>query len=113
MMLAEGGEINVPHDYHIMLIFLEDGAIDEAAQILFITLCEEEHGFRIALWGFKQTLSVGVFAHALEQRPDGRAHLVEPSRSLLCALFEPFARSAAWGHTVSNPETVVGRSIGD
>ena len=69
MVLAKRKELNVFHDYHPIVVFVKQGTVDDGAQVLFVTLCKEEHGLRIALWGIKQTLSVGVLAHAFQDRP--------------------------------------------
>jgi hypothetical protein len=52
--MARGGarkakEVNVFHDYHLIVVFVKHSAVHDGAQVLFVTLCEEEHGLRIAL----------------------------------------------------------------
>jgi hypothetical protein len=64
VVLAKRKELNVFHDYYLIVVFVKHGAVHDGAQVLFIALCEEEHGLRIALWGIKQALSVGVLAYA-------------------------------------------------
>jgi hypothetical protein len=65
VVLAKRKKLNVFHDYHLIVVFVKHGAVYDGAQVLFVAFCEEEHGLRIALWGIKQALSVGVLAHAL------------------------------------------------
>jgi hypothetical protein len=69
VVLAKRKELNVFHDYHFIVVFVKHGVIHDGAQILFVALCEEEHGLRVALWGKKQALSVRVLTHALQDRP--------------------------------------------
>ena len=69
MVLAKRKELNVFHDYHLIVVFVKYGVVHDGAQALFVALCEEEHGLRIALWGIKQAFSVGILAHAFQDRP--------------------------------------------
>ena len=69
MVLAKRKEFNVFHDYHLIVVFVKHSAIHDGAHVFFVALCEKEHGFRIALWGIKQALSVKVLAHAFQDRP--------------------------------------------
>ncbi len=69
VVLAKRKELNVFHDHHLIVVFVKHGAVHDGAQVLLVALCEEEHGLRIALWGIKQALSVGVLAHAFQYRP--------------------------------------------
>lgn len=50
-MLAKRRELDIFHDYHLIVIFMKDGAVYDATKSVFIALCEEEHGLGIALWG--------------------------------------------------------------
>lgn len=79
MVLAKRKELNVFHDYHLIVVFVKHGAVHDGAQVLFVALCEEEHGLRIALWGIKQALSVGVLAHAFQDRPYSARQLARRS----------------------------------
>jgi hypothetical protein len=69
VVLAKRKELNIFHDYHLIVVFVKHGAVHDGAQVLFVALCEEEHDLRIALWGIKQALSVEVLAHAFQDRP--------------------------------------------
>lgn len=69
VVLAKRKELNVFHDYHLIIVFVKHSAVHDSVQVFFVALREEEHGFRIALWGIKQTLSIGVLAHAFQDRP--------------------------------------------
>lgn len=69
MVLAKRKELNVFHDYHPIMVFVKYGTVDDSAQVLFITFCEEEHGLRIALWGIKKTLTVGILAYTFQNYP--------------------------------------------
>ena len=69
MVLAKRKELNVFHDYHLIVVFVKHSAVHDGAQVLLVALCEEEHGLRIALWGITQALSVGVLSHAFQDSP--------------------------------------------
>lgn len=69
MVLAKRKELNVFHDYHLIVVFVKHGVVYDGAQVLFIALCKEEHSLRIALWGIKQAFSAGILAHAFQDRP--------------------------------------------
>jgi hypothetical protein len=68
-MLAKRKELNTFHDYHLIVAFVKHGAVHDSAQVLFVALCEEEHGLRIALWSIQQALSIRVLANAFQDRP--------------------------------------------
>ena len=53
MVLAKRKELDVFHDYHLIVVFVKHGAIHNVRQALFVAFCEEKHGIRIALWGIK------------------------------------------------------------
>ena len=69
MVIAKRKELNIFHDYYLIVVFVKHGAVHDDAQVLFVALSKEEHGLRIALWGIKQALSVGVLAHAFQDLP--------------------------------------------
>lgn len=69
MVLAKRRELNVFHNYHLIVVYIKHGAIHDGVQVLFVALCEEEHGLRIALWGTEKAFSIGVLAHAFQDRP--------------------------------------------
>jgi hypothetical protein len=69
VVLIKQKELNVFHDYHLIVVFVKNGTIYDGAQILFIALCEEEHGLCLALWSIKQALSLGVLAYTFQDRP--------------------------------------------
>ena len=100
-MLAKTKDLNVLDGDHFVVPLVKDGVVHNVLDVALLALGKGQHRLGVPVRRRQQPLAVGVFAHALEQRPHGRAHLVEPSRPLLRALFESFARSAAWGHTVS------------
>ena len=89
MVLAKRKELNVFHDYHLIVVFVEHGPVHDGVQVLFVALGEEEHGLRIALWGIKQALSVGVLAHAFEDRPYSARQLAQAFFLFLLARLLP------------------------
>jgi hypothetical protein len=71
MVLAKRKELNVFHNYHLVVIFLKHSVVDDGVQVLFVAFCEEEHCLRIAHWRIKQALSVGVLTYTFQDRPHG------------------------------------------
>lgn len=65
------------------MILVEDSAIDDVAEVLLVTLGEEQHGLGIALRCIQQTLTVRVLAEAFEHRPHSTRELLQ----VLCLLF--------------------------
>jgi hypothetical protein len=65
-MLTKREELNIFHNYHLIVVFMKHGAVYDGAQVLLVALCEEEYGLRKTLWSIKQALSVGVLAHAFQ-----------------------------------------------
>jgi hypothetical protein len=69
MVLAKRRELNIFHDYQLVMIFVKHRAVHDGVQVLFVAFCKEEHCLRIALWCIKQTFSVGVLTNAFQNRP--------------------------------------------
>lgn len=62
MMLAKRKDLNVLHNDELIVVLVKNCAIDDVKKILLVSLCEKQHGFRIALRSLEKTLAVGVFA---------------------------------------------------
>lgn len=95
MVLAKGEDLDVPHDDELVMVLVEDSTVDDVAQVLFVTLCEEEQRFRVALWCVEQPLTVGVFAQTLEHSPDSARQLLEVRHLLLFGCLLPLPRTLA------------------
>lgn len=94
-MLAHAEDLNVLHDDHLVVALSEYGAIDDVPDVLLVALGEEQHGLRVPFGSGQQSLSVGVFAHAFQDRPDRGAHLSQALVGLLLGLLEAFSCAAA------------------
>lgn len=101
MVLAKRKELNVFHDYHLIVVFVSCGAVHDGAQVLFVALCEEEHGLRIAVWGIKQAFSVGVLAQAFQDRPYSARQLGQAFFLFLLGRLLPLKCSSTLGLLVS------------
>ena len=94
-MLAKREDLNVPHNDELVVVFVEDCAVDNVAQVLLVALGEEEQRLRISVWCVEETLAVGVFAQALQHGPDGARQLLEVRRLLLVGRILPPLRAYA------------------
>src|ERR1051326_8306618 len=68
VVLAKRGELNVFHNYHLVVIFVKHGVVQESTQILSVPFCEEKYSLRKAIWGIKQALPVWILAHTFQDR---------------------------------------------
>jgi hypothetical protein len=48
-VLTKRKELNVFHDYYLIIVFVKNGTVYNGAQILVVALCKEEHGLCLAL----------------------------------------------------------------
>jgi len=62
MVLAQGKDLNVSHNDQLVMVLVEDGAVDNVPQVLLVALCEEEQRLCVPLRRVQQSLAVGVFA---------------------------------------------------
>jgi hypothetical protein len=82
MMLAEREDLDIFHNDQLVVVLVEDSAIDNVAEVLLVALGEEQHSLGIALRCVQQTLTVGVLTKAFQHRPHGTRELLE----VLCLL---------------------------
>src|SRR3989344_4781274 len=82
MMLAEREEIDVFDDDHLVVFFLEGGALDGFLGVFVVALREKAEGLRHALGGADQAFPLRVFAEGDEEvfyeRLNGRDVLFAP-----------------------------------
>lgn len=57
----------------LVVVFFEDGVVNDLLEILFVALGEVEHGLRVAHRGVAEALAVGVLADAFQQCADSAA----------------------------------------
>lgn len=69
MMLAQREYLDVFHDNQLVMVFVENGTIDQVAHILLIAFSEVKHGLRISFGCFAKTLSFRVLPDTLQNSP--------------------------------------------
>ena len=69
VVLAQGEDVNVSHDDHLVVVFRKHRIVDHVNQPLLVPLSHPQQRLRIPLRRPLQTLSVRVFADAFENRP--------------------------------------------
>ena len=77
VVLAEREDLNVLHNNQLIVILVEDSAVNDVAKILLVALGEEQHSLSIALWGIQQTLAVGILTKAFQHSPHSTRQLLE------------------------------------
>lgn len=94
VVLAQAEDLNVLDNDHLVVALLEDGIVDNVADVLLVALGKVEHGLGVALGRVDDAGAVGVLADALENGADGGLHLLEALGGLVGVLFETFARAS-------------------
>jgi hypothetical protein len=89
MVLAQGEDLNVLHYNHLVVVLVEDSAINDVSQILLVALGEEQQGLRIALRCVQQPLTVRVLAQALQHSAYSAGQLLEICGFLLFSRLFP------------------------
>jgi hypothetical protein len=100
MVFAEGKDFNVFDDDQLVVVFVEDGAVDNVAQVLLVTLGEEEHGLGIALGRAQQPFALRVLADALEDGLHGAGQLLQALVILRRRRFQPLAGAQAYRRVI-------------
>lgn len=95
MMLAERKDLNVLHNDELIVVLVENCPVDNVEEVLLVALCEEEHGFGVALRSLEKALTVGVFAKAFEDRPHCAREFLETLLLLLVGGLFALPRSQA------------------
>lgn len=50
MVFTQREHLNILNNNQLIVVFVEDCAIDEIPDVLFVPLCEIHHGFGVSLW---------------------------------------------------------------
>ena len=66
VVLTERKDLDVLDDDELVVVLVEDGAVDQVSDILFVPLCEEHQCLGISLRRLSQALSFRVFTDAFE-----------------------------------------------
>lgn len=77
VVLAHGEDLDVLDDDELVVVFGEDGVVDDRLQVFLVAFGEVEHGFCVARWRVEEALAVGVFTDAFEDRTDAAGRLVD------------------------------------
>jgi hypothetical protein len=93
MMFAETEDLDIFDNDKLVVIFVEDSAIDEISHVLFVAFCEVHESFRVSLGGLAKSFSLGIFADTFEDGSDGTSQFIQSCLSLLGGLVEAFART--------------------
>jgi len=67
MMLAKTENFNVLYDDELIVIFVEDSAINNVPQVLLVALGKVHHSFCITFGSTVKTLPLGILSDTLEQ----------------------------------------------
>lgn len=76
MMLAKTEDLNVLDNDELIMILVEDSAVNNVPQVLLVALGKVHHSFGITFGGSMKTLSFWVLSNALEQSADCSGELL-------------------------------------
>ena len=74
MVFAHTEYADVSHQYHFVMTFVKDRAVEEFFEGLTVTAGEKPHCFCYPLWGFEQSFAFGVFSYSQQNCPNGGHH---------------------------------------
>jgi hypothetical protein len=89
MVLTQAEDVNVLHNYQLVVVFMKDCAIHNVSQIFLITLGEEHHGLRVSFWCIAETLPVRVFADTFQNCANSISQLALASFGFLGRGIQP------------------------
>ena len=95
VMLAERKGLDVLDDDQFVVVFMEDGAVDQVTHIFLVAFGEVHQRFCITLRGIAESFAVRVFAYALEDCAHGGGEFVEAGLRLERSLVEARACAGA------------------
>ena len=76
-MLTQGKHIDILHYDQLVMVFVENCAVDQVPHILLITLGEVKHGLGVPFRGLSKTLTLGIFTNTFQNRPHCPSKLVD------------------------------------
>lgn len=74
VVLTEGEKVDIAHDDHVFVVFLEHCATHDLLHGFVIALGEELQRFGHAKWRLQQTFPVRIFPDGLNERPHCAGH---------------------------------------
>ena len=83
VVFAQRKHLDILDNHQLVVIFMENCAVDEVPDILLVTLSEVEHGLGISLGRLAQTFSFRVLSDTLQDRPDSACELLDALLRLL------------------------------
>ena len=66
VVLAQGIEVDVLHNNHLAIVFLELCRIEQRHGVLTVSACERGHGTRHTLGSLEESLTRGILAHQFQ-----------------------------------------------
>ena len=63
-MLAETINLDILHNHQLIVILMEDSAVNDVSQVLLIAFREEHHCLCVSFGSTVQALSIWIFANA-------------------------------------------------
>jgi hypothetical protein len=77
VVLAQRVHLDILDNDQLIMIFVEDRAVDQIPHVLLIPLREIEHRLRVPLRCLAQALPVRIFPDTLQNRLDGSRQLLD------------------------------------
>ena len=93
MVLAQRKHLNVLDHDQLVVVLMKHSPVDQVPNILLVPLCEEEHGFCVALWRATEAFALWILADTLEDGAHGALELGQACGGLFGGCFEALAGS--------------------
>lgn len=95
-MLAQREYLNISDDDKLIVVLVKHGTVYNFAQILLVSLCEEQHCLGISLWCLQKPFTIRVFSKAFQNGANSARELCKPLLLLLIVGFEPFTSTPTY-----------------
>lgn len=95
MVLAKRKNVNVLDNDQLVMVLVEDGAVDQVPNVLLVALGEVQHGLGISLGGLTKTFSLGVLSDTFKNGSDSSGQLLNSLVGLLRGRLQPLSSSGA------------------
>jgi hypothetical protein len=95
VVFAKRIDVNVLDNDQLIVILVEDSAVDQVPNILLVTLGEVKHGLGVSLGCLTKPFSLRILADAFENRADSSGQLLKSLFGLLRCRLLPLSGSGA------------------
>ena len=95
VVFAKRENVDILDNDQLVVVLVEDGAVDQVPNVLLIALGEVEHGLGISLWGLAKTFSLGILSDTFKNGPDSSGQLLNSLVGLLRGRFQPLSSPGA------------------